>query len=758
MINLTSKEFNDFSGGITDNFIDGFQNRYEKADNLIINKNRKLRLAPGSEILGSNIFQIPTGAERVNGLVVNDSTLFHTSLTELSYTGASSNSNLRGPSNNVCFNIGAETNKTSFAIWNRHLLITNDGYPKINKAYKDDAGVQQLRTAGMPALATSPTVTKGGSASNSYIYGFAYYYTYQIGDSVFEDFGAITEVTITSAAAPNSNTVNITAIPVIANGATLNYDTANIKVKIYRTVNNGQVLFFIGEVTNGTLIYDDSASDSSISSNVTAYTTGDVVDNDEPPLAKYIHVANNICWYANVSESSIVSPNKVRQSIFNDPDSCPELFFDELEDEITGISSILENPIVFCKNSIYRLTGFFDELGKGGITHQKISDSVGCVSNNSIVQALGKLFFAGTDGFYYTDGLNLVKLTDHLNETYSTLIQEAQQKLNIYGSFDKINNKIWWAVQQDVSSPDNDSIFLLDLNYPMSDGGVFTTMGNSVSFIPTALVYYNDQIVRGHLQGYLLKHSSDITTNPKINESDIPSNWDEETIIYDYRSIVDPFGGISVRKWVPWMIIDLINESNICIQIISDNDRGKLIQNLKVLRYNNNVVWGDPTIIWGVTDCAWGISGLIEEKKRFVADGIRCNYKQIRMTNGYNVIQKSDDFGQAVLDTTLNTVTLVNTTDYDWNTNAVDYYISFETDPILAPGVYSDEFIVTDRSADVLTFHDAGNTAPASGTYNWVLKGFGKGEIFHLLSYSLQYGLISRSQKPFTSGEAGENA
>jgi hypothetical protein len=78
-------------------------------------------------------------------------------------------------------------------------------------------------------------VTRGGAGTGDYLYRFVYKYTYTVGTVTFIDRGAVTEVALTSALAPNTSTVAISAIPVLANGATYNWDTTAIKVEIYRT-------------------------------------------------------------------------------------------------------------------------------------------------------------------------------------------------------------------------------------------------------------------------------------------------------------------------------------------------------------------------------------------------------------------------------------------------------------------------------------------------------------------------------------------
>jgi len=51
------------------------------------------------------------------------------------------------------------SNYISHAEWNGHKIITSDAFEKPQKIYKDSTGVFRLRTAGLPKLASSPTIT-----------------------------------------------------------------------------------------------------------------------------------------------------------------------------------------------------------------------------------------------------------------------------------------------------------------------------------------------------------------------------------------------------------------------------------------------------------------------------------------------------------------------------------------------------------------------------------------------------------------------
>jgi hypothetical protein len=361
----------------------------------------------------------------------------------------------------------------SFSEWNEHTFITHEDPWQIPiKIYRDNAGALQLRSAGLPVLSGGGiTVTSAGTGSN-YIYAFVYKYTYTVGSTQYEDLARpyLKDVTnVTSNFAVNANA--IASIPVLANATGEHYDTSNVKIAIYRTINNGSVFYYVGEVTNGTTTFNDTVADATLlTANVTLYTTGGVLENDRTPKTKYVHSTSDFTYWAHGYEVSTTSadgdfvPQRIWQSKRGDPDSVPASFFTDIEEPITGIASIKSVPIIFGENSVYRLDGTFDNLGRGGLFPRKISDRVGCVGHLSIVQTLDGLYFAGNDGFYYTDGYQIYSLSaEDFKETYSRLILSAQQKKRIYGAYDALNKRVLWSAHDSDrdTATENNCIFCM---------------------------------------------------------------------------------------------------------------------------------------------------------------------------------------------------------------------------------------------------------------------------------------------------------
>lgn len=813
----------DFSGGITDYALDAEANQSSEIENLVINKNKKLETVPGSDIFNSLYPQIPDGNVRITGLFKSvDPNLYVNSGRKIWYPGVSSWTQLTGPTGNPAFGAGTTSSFMSASEWNEHIYATNTEHSKPIKIYNDGT-TYRVRTAGLPDLASTPTIastvaatvtftvtsanaTSGAvyqaangsqftvtititagttltttstgavpisgtltrvsgtgdatinftavtSPTNNYVYAFHYFYQYTVGTTQYQDFGPVTYVSRTNVPAVTASvTASVSGIPVLANGATDNYETAVIKVYIYRTINNGLTFYKIGEVTNGTTTFVDNNPDGAITTQLLLYTNGGTLDYDPPPLCKYIHIVNGVAYYAHIKEGAQIFKNQVRQSIQGDPDSCPiGLTIDVLE-EIVGLSSYTDNPLVFTNKRVYRLNGQYDELGQGQVTFEDITKTVGCMSHNSIVQTRFGVFWAGDDGFYWTDGFSFKKVSDSLNERYKNLVLNSTRKSRIYGAYDTTENKIHWAVTYDDSATDNDAFFTLDLRWGISDACTFTTRNNGDAFSPTAILFYQGDLIRADRRGYVFKHSSAFTTDPDVNPLLAYSLWNKKTIVPRYVSTIFNFGLPQVRKWVPKILLSMQNVTNVSVQISSINDDSSAKNDLLEIRYRGNVLWGDPEPIWGDDLPYWSFFNLIEEMRRFPAKTLRCSFKQIEITQAFTNIYNSDGYGAGTVDSTTKTVSITGT----WPSDVVDYFIYFDTDN------YTKGYEITTRNSNtLLTYLDPTTLQPSGSNVKWVIKGYPKGEIFNILSYVLYYApLTDQSFKTFRTEQdsSGGNA
>lgn len=872
---LQSLEVSDFSGGVTDNFVDAPTNKYQLADNFVISDDNSLTTRPGREIYDSSYYQIPAGSSRLQTLADVESQLFQHNQRNVYYISTGWNT-LTGSTSNPVFNAGTTSSFGSFCKWNRHLIGTTDAFSWPMAIYKDETSTWRVRNTGLPSLSLAgaielandiktkynahiadatehtagvdaahqttsaaatdydslvtlvtelltdyaaheadaqlgaawlyhaatravsasltsttapvtlaecitrltdlksklnthdadttahgtdtlhqvtevvdPVITPGANTGKSFVYAFCFYYTYKIGTVTHEWRGPLRTVSVSNADAPQTNANAISAIPTLVNGTTENFHTANVAVEIYRTTNGGTVYYYVGSVTNATTTYTDNSSDTTIAANRTLYTSGGTLEYEPPPRCKYVVQANDCVWYANTKEGSVNYPNRIRQSNKNQPSAAPH--YTDVEETILGIGAIGIYPIVFCENGkIYRLEGTFNAQGQNGIVKREISRITTLISNRSIVNAKGGLFFAAEDGFYFTDGNSVQKVSGDINVSYKRIIS-ATYKTRVTAAYDPIKDRIIFGVQQTSTSNDNDFTWVCHCRSGISANMPFTTWSGGYytdNYAPTYFYWFNSTMLQADRRGYLLKFNEDAYTDAKINTSVAPSSWTTYAIIYDYRSPAFSMGTTRIRKWGPKVTLNADNQTSLSVSMYSHNDMTGEFVELKEIRYRGSVAWGDDTIVWGDADLRWNYLPVIRGWRRIPARSLRFIYKQVKFTNAYTIVDKSDDCGTATFSGAANTAVLDSTN--TWVSDAVDYYISTEYD------LYDEQFLVTARTNTTLTLQDTNNHIP-TGSKKWLLKGYKKGEVLSIISYIIDFSMLTLTGGAY-DGDSGENA
>src|SRR5690606_17718672 len=132
------------------------------------------------------------------------------------------------------------------------------------------------------------------------------------------------------------------------------------------------------------------------------------------------------------------------------------------------------------------------ERGDGFIRHAKIDGASGCVSEGSVVQTELGIFYAGVDGFYWTDAYSAVKISGTLSRTYSSLIKSPEQASRIKGWYDAKNRHVWWGVQRFPSSGSEvDWCLVLHLDFGANkENACFSSASNGDYWRPTAGIFF----------------------------------------------------------------------------------------------------------------------------------------------------------------------------------------------------------------------------------------------------------------------------
>lgn len=566
----------------------------------------------------------------------------------------------------------------------------------------------------------------------------------------------------------------ITGIPAVANTSKTNYELSKIEVQIYRTINTGTTFYLLATLPNGTTTYTDvtndtlsNAGEKPLNTRETLYTTGGVVGFDPPPRARFIHILQNTAIYGAIYDGEEYFPNRLLQSIPGTPAATNLTFYDDLEEAVTGLASSGGNFIAFSLTKTYRLAGGYNELGQGNLSHERISDNVGCISESSIVQTDTGVFYAGNDGFYFTDGYSVKKISAQIDKTYQKYTQTQNQRDRIQGTYDRQFRRVYWTMQANPTGADCGQLFVLHTGYSNeSSNGVFTSWNNGVNFMPSSVTYFKNQLVRGDYRGVVYYHSSYSKTDPAI-PSDLTieaTAWNTVHLPYKYKSPALDFNTTFKGQWATRLHVSGRNVGNAAIQVSTvreiDNESAR---DFSPIFYKQNIIWGDANVTWGDPDVIWEYDKTLDEWRRFPTKSLRSQFRQVEIKPGYVVTNKYDDYpdqsfastiSQAAFVASVAILTPAGFTSITWPLNIVGQTIAFDIDD------YTTEYTITaiTNSNTRLTLADPTNgLASLPTSMKWQISGYLKEQRFQLSSYDIHFGFMGQRGKAAVRGEGGGN-
>ncbi len=722
---MSKKELRDFSGGISEN-IYAADNVFELMVNILINKDKTVSSRSGSEIYDEACPLASPSGGRIGVFKEFEEALFAQVLDEIRFYDSTWNS-LSLPTGNDIVLGNDKYGQVSLAEWNGHILAASSDYTKPSKFY-NNGSTYVGRTAGLPTLVSDPTITPDANDSKSYVYWFVYKQSYTAADRTFLDVSAPIQVAVENAgdmsgAGHYNQLSNIPAISI----PNTNYMTSDIKVEIYRSTHNGNVAFYIGEVDYGVTTFQDDQSDEIIETNVQLYTMGGAYGNDTPPACKYVVVANNCAYYLNLEDA----PDTFIQSIPGDADSVPASFNGKVDGPLIGGSATRDAFVLFTEQKVYRVTGVIDSTGSGSMNVQAIDNTIGCISNNSIVSGKdGTVFFAGRDGFYVTDGYRVAKIpkdqTRDISLQYALFTGSAVQKGHIQGTFDKINNRVHWTVQ---TASENDKIYVYDVTFD-----AFTTLsGENDTFNPTAIIFVNDELIRGDRRGYVFKHPKNSLCDPKIDssESDV-TLWDEQEILFDLKSSQLDFGAACTNKWCTKITVGGVQDTDLNMTVVSHDDNGAEGKELMEILFKAGLVWEDDEWVWEDDEDIWELEPQFSQTRRFKAGKLRCKEKQVQLKNAYTSLMSSGSSAdsEVIIDATAKTATLIS---------SVYSFLDGMTGKSLE--IDGTEFEITAHTSTVLTLKDDSGDL-VDGQFPYSIMGYKKNQKLNINSIMITYSLL----------------
>ena len=188
--------------------------------------------------------------------------------------------------------------------------------------------------------------------------------------------------------------------------------------------------------------------------------------------------------------------------------------------------------------------------------------------------------------------------------------------------------------------------------------------------------------------------------------------------------------------------------NNIALQIGFENDDNGDEFTLEPITLQAFPRWG--SLVYGDPKLWMRIRSIIDVKRRFPANSLRCSYKQISISMGYVLVYQSGTQSTVAVTAGPNAISKTVTVTGDvLNDDIENLYLALETDSYVA-----EYKVVEQTSPTTFTVIDTGNTLATQSTKKWVMRGFPKNALIDMLEYTLVYEPIGPSQTPYQ----GENS
>ncbi len=298
------------------------------------------------------------------------------------------------------------------------LFLFNGDSTDAPLVYEGASGVRDL---GLAAPSTAPVLVAANDPGAELVIGhYVLSYTYVLynkttGIVLAESNPSALETVELVAGTPDDNRIEAT---VVGSGVSFDLNVFEPKIRIYRTVLNGSILFLDTEITDtaGSHVVNLDGPDAALEYTQLSFNHNQLAEFTGYSNAKYPAVARNRLFVAHNDK------NEVRFSTIGQdgpmPESFPAVSYSSVEgkrgstDTIVGLGVINGVPIILKDQSIGKL----EEIGLPSYTHaedavtyvyREISDNIGAVNHFAHTQVFHELVFLSRNNVYATDGVNI---------------------------------------------------------------------------------------------------------------------------------------------------------------------------------------------------------------------------------------------------------------------------------------------------------------------------------------------------------------
>lgn len=322
------------------------------------------------------------------------------------------------------------------------------------------------------------------------------------------------------------------------------------------------------------------------------------------PVAQHAVTHAGKVFVANVSESGVPKPNRIRWSHPNSPENWAFDDYIDINDggsEINGMTVVAGHLVVFKENGVFAVFGYDSD------TFQvvEVSRTVGCSNPHSFANSEnGVYFFSFPEGLMYYDGTSVRDVFEPLRPMFDLGYLNTQAADEIYVNF--INRRIWlsmpYSSSDSVAYPSVSFVFDASIG-EMGAWTMFSTADGKGA--ASGCTFISDSKTNFHL----IVHP----TKPQVLRVDMYDQFQDDIegtnspFISKYRTRWQDAGNYSQKKM--FRRPDIISKqttvgTQMKVNIYRDYEESNVIRSydISLPASGSSMIWG--TAIWGVD--SWG--------------------------------------------------------------------------------------------------------------------------------------------------------
>jgi len=322
------------------------------------------------------------------------------------------------------------------------------------------------------------------------------------------------------------------------------------------------------------------------------------------PVAEHALIHAGKVFVANVTESGVPKPNRIRWSHPNSPENWAFNDYIDINDggsQINGVTVVAGHLVVFKDNGVFAVFGYDSD----SFQVVEVSRIVGCANPHSFCNSEnGVYFFSFPEGLMYYDGTVIRDLFESLRPMFDFGHLNTQAANEIFVNF--VNNRVWLSMPYStVDSVDYPSVsFVFDGS--IGSEGAWTMFSTSDSRGASGgCTFISDNNTNFHL----IVHP----TKPQVLRVDMYGQSQDNIegtnspFISRYRTRWQDAGNYSQKKM--FRRPDIVAKqaptgSDITINIFRDYEEANVIRT-----YNISLPSSSGGMTWGVSkwaEASWG--------------------------------------------------------------------------------------------------------------------------------------------------------